>query len=59
MKSYKEFHIDVLNQYDYMTLSKEEKDRIQKIVMTQLEDLASKFDGPIYLKINLEGKGNC
>jgi len=59
MKSYKEIHINVLKDYDYMPISKEEKDRIEKILIAELIEIAEQFDGPANMTITYEAKGNC
>lgn len=59
MTSNKEIHINVLKDYDYMPISKEEKDRIEKILIAELIEIAEKFDGPVNMTIIYEAKGNC
>jgi hypothetical protein len=59
MTSYKESHINVLKDYDYMPISKEEKDRIEKIIIAELIEIAEQFDGPANKTITYDAKGNC
>ena len=59
MKSYKEIHLDIWKEYDYMPLSEEERKRIERIVITELVDLVERFDGPANVTISFEAKGNC
>jgi hypothetical protein len=59
MTSYKEVHLNVWKEYDYKPMSKEEKDRISRIIITELVELAERFDGPARITITYEAKGNC
>lgn len=59
MVSYKEFHLNVWKEYDYMPISKEEKDRLTKIILSELIDLTERFDGPAKVKITYQAQGNA
>lgn len=59
MTSYKEIYLNVWKEYDYMPVSKEEKDRVSRIITSELIELAERFDGPAKVTITFEAKGNC
>jgi hypothetical protein len=59
MVSYKEIQVNVWKEYDYMPISKEEKDRLTRILIAELVEIAERFDGPVNVTITYEAKGNC
>lgn len=59
MVSYKEIQVNVWKEYDYMPISKEEKDRLTRILIAELVEIAERFDGPANVTITYEAKGNC
>ena len=59
MTSYKEIHLNVLKDYDYMPIGEDEKKRISKIILSELIEIVERFDGPARVTIVYEVKGNC
>lgn len=58
MVSSKILSVNVNKAYDYLPVGSSEKDRLQKILITELVELTERFDGPVKVEIIYRAQGN-
>lgn len=58
MRSYKEFHLNVIKEENYIPVSRKEKRRLKEIMIKELVQVVNRFDGSVSVTINIEAKGN-
>ncbi|MFZ1289557.1 MAG: hypothetical protein WAR79_05685 [Melioribacteraceae bacterium] len=59
MNSFKQIKILVRKEENYVPISSQEKSRIRKIILDEIEELVNRFDGSVRIKLNIYAKGNA
>lgn len=58
MQSGKIINLNIYKDYDYEPVRKNEKERLAKILLAELVELAERFDGPVKVEVIYNASGN-